>query len=112
MPRLVDARHVRDFVLWLRFSDGTQGEVDLAGELNGPVFEPLKDPAYFRSLRWILTFTRSSGRTALIWHRSFCTNTSTVPSAVQPFELVDFVLTPFGPAPSISHDHAKGLVHL
>jgi hypothetical protein len=48
MPRLLEARYVRDFVLWLRFSDGTQGEVDLARELDGPVFEPLRDPAYFR----------------------------------------------------------------
>jgi hypothetical protein len=48
MPRLLEARHVRDFVLWLRFSDGTQGEVDLAGELEGPIFEPLKDREYFR----------------------------------------------------------------
>ena len=49
MPRLVEARYARDFVLWLRFSDGTSGEVDLAGELHGPIFEPLRDPAYFRS---------------------------------------------------------------
>jgi hypothetical protein len=48
MPRLLEARYIRDFVVWLRFSDGTRGEVDLAGELNGPVFEPLRDPAYFR----------------------------------------------------------------
>jgi hypothetical protein len=48
MPRLLEARYVRDFVVWLRFSDGTRGEVDLAGELEGPVFEPLRDPAYFR----------------------------------------------------------------
>jgi len=49
MPRLVEARYVRDFVIWLRWSDGSQGEVDLAGELHGPVFEPLRDPVYFRS---------------------------------------------------------------
>jgi hypothetical protein len=48
MPRLLEARYVRDFVLWLRFSDGARGEVDLAGELDGPVFEPLRDLAYFR----------------------------------------------------------------
>jgi hypothetical protein len=48
MPRLLEARYVRGFVVWLHFSDGTQGEVDLAGELHGPVFEPLRDPAYFR----------------------------------------------------------------
>jgi hypothetical protein len=48
MPRLIAARHVRDFVVWRRFSDGAEGEVDLAGELDGPIFEPLRDPAYFR----------------------------------------------------------------
>jgi hypothetical protein len=49
MPRLVAARYVRDFVIWLRFSDGVEGEVDLAGDLDGPVFEPLHDTDYFRS---------------------------------------------------------------
>jgi hypothetical protein len=29
MPRLVEARYVRDYVLHLRFSDGQEGEVDL-----------------------------------------------------------------------------------
>ena len=48
MPRLVEARYLRDFVIWLRFSDGVKGEVDLAGELEGPVFEPLRDASYFR----------------------------------------------------------------
>ena len=49
MPRLVEARYVRDFVIWVRFSDGHEGEVDRAGELDGPIFEPLHDPAYFGS---------------------------------------------------------------
>ena len=48
MPRLVEVRWVRDFILWVRFSDGSEGEADLSGELDGPVFEPLRDPAYFR----------------------------------------------------------------
>jgi hypothetical protein len=34
--------------LWLSFTDGTQAEVDIRPLLDGgPVFEPLKDPAYF-----------------------------------------------------------------
>ena len=33
--------------MWLRFEDGTSGEVDLSRELLGPVFEPLHDPEYF-----------------------------------------------------------------
>jgi hypothetical protein len=49
---LVEARHVRDFVLWLRFSDGSEGEVDLASDLDGPVFEPLHERSYFASF-WL-----------------------------------------------------------
>ena len=48
MVDVVEARHVRDFTLWLKFEDGTEGEVDLSGELRGPVFEPLRDLEYFR----------------------------------------------------------------
>jgi Protein of unknown function (DUF2442) len=47
----VDARHVRDSVVWLKFADGTDGEVDLSSELWGPVFEPLRDLSYFRQFR-------------------------------------------------------------
>jgi hypothetical protein len=48
---VVEARYVRDYVVWVRFQDGTEGEVDLAGELWGPVFEPLKDPKTFRNFK-------------------------------------------------------------
>lgn len=33
--------------LELRFSDGALRRVDLLPELNGPIFEPLRDPTYF-----------------------------------------------------------------
>lgn len=33
--------------LFLRFNNGAAGEVDLAAELEGEVFEPLRDPALF-----------------------------------------------------------------
>lgn len=45
---VVEARYIRDYVIWLRFADGTEGEVDLGGELWGVVFEPLKDVQVFR----------------------------------------------------------------
>ena len=51
MVRLVEARYVRDYVIWLRFSDGLAGEVDLRDELDGPVFEPLRDIAFFQCVR-------------------------------------------------------------
>ncbi len=39
IPYVEEARLVADFVLWLRFSDGATGEVDLRNELHGEVFE-------------------------------------------------------------------------
>ena len=46
---VVEAHYVRDYVVWLRFSDGVSGEVDLAGELEGEVFGPLRDVDRFKS---------------------------------------------------------------
>ncbi len=45
---VIEARYVRDYVVWLRCRDGVAGEVDLQSVLVGPVFEPLKDMATFR----------------------------------------------------------------
>ncbi|MBI2986112.1 MAG: DUF2442 domain-containing protein [Deltaproteobacteria bacterium] len=46
--RLIDAKYVRDFVVWVKFSDGVEGEVDLREELSGPVFEPLRNVDLFK----------------------------------------------------------------
>jgi hypothetical protein len=51
MLDVTDARYVRDYVIWLRFEDATEGEVDLKAELYGPVFEPLRDVSYFKSFK-------------------------------------------------------------
>jgi len=48
-PHLIDARPVGGHRLWLRYDDGRQGEIDLADELSGPVFEPLRDLEFFRT---------------------------------------------------------------
>ena len=48
---IVEARYVSQYTVWLRFEDGTQGEVDLSAELYGPLFEPLKDQAFFSQVR-------------------------------------------------------------
>jgi len=50
-PHLLEARYRRDYVLWLRFNDGTVGEIDLADELWGEMFAPLKDVEQFRRFR-------------------------------------------------------------
>ena len=51
MARLVAARHDSGYRVWLKFSDGLEGVLDLADELHGEVFEPLRDVDYFRRLR-------------------------------------------------------------
>lgn len=43
------AVYVSEYKLWLEFNDGSKGEVDLSGVLSGAIFEPLKDPSFFRS---------------------------------------------------------------
>lgn len=45
---VVEAKHIEGHRVYLRFNDGTDGEVDLAKSLDGPVFEPLRDVEYFR----------------------------------------------------------------
>jgi len=47
MLHIKSARHISDFVLWIAFDDGTDGEINLDGALIGPVFEPLKDVTEF-----------------------------------------------------------------
>ena len=47
IPHVIEAKHLEAHRVWLRFNDGTCGEVDLCDELDGPVFEPLKDVVFF-----------------------------------------------------------------
>ena len=48
LPAVVRAEYVKDFVLDIRFSDGTQKLIDVSQWFNGPVFEPLRKKAYFK----------------------------------------------------------------
>ena len=46
-----EAKYLHDFVLWLRFNDGAEGEIDLKNELEGEMFAPLKDKRAFCRFR-------------------------------------------------------------
>ena len=46
---VVDAHYERDYILRLKFNDGAEGLVNLADQLYGEMFEPLKDLNKFRS---------------------------------------------------------------
>lgn len=48
LSHVVEARYITGYTVWLRFSDGAEGDIDLVSELHGPVFEPLKNVDVFR----------------------------------------------------------------
>ena len=50
MLHIKSAKYVADYKIWVAFDDGTSGEIDLDGVLNGPVFEPLKEITVFRKV--------------------------------------------------------------
>jgi hypothetical protein len=47
IPHVIEAKHLGGHRVWLRFDDGDSGELDLLDELEGPVFEPLRDVEFF-----------------------------------------------------------------
>jgi hypothetical protein len=50
LARIIAVEPLEGFRLRLTFTDGLVREVDLSGDLWGPMAEPLQDPAYFRQV--------------------------------------------------------------
>jgi Protein of unknown function (DUF2442) len=48
LPSVVNAVYRGDYRIHLAFQDGREKTIDFASWLRGPVFEPLKDVAYFQ----------------------------------------------------------------
>lgn len=49
LPMVVNAEHRGGFRISLTFNDGCKKTVDFEQWLHGPIFEPVRDPEYFRS---------------------------------------------------------------
>jgi hypothetical protein len=45
--RVVESQVIGPHALRVRFNNGDVKEIDLANELDGPIFEPLRDPSFF-----------------------------------------------------------------
>lgn len=58
---VVDAEYERDYVSHLKFNDGAEGFVDLANELYGEMFEPLRDQDRFKA------FTLDPELNRIVW---------------------------------------------
>jgi len=50
MLRVTQVKYIDNYSLWICFDDGTDGVVDLRDHLNGPMFEPLRDIAFFKQV--------------------------------------------------------------
>jgi hypothetical protein len=48
LPSVIRAQYRGGYRIHLTFSDGTEKTIDFRQWLDGPVFEPLKDPEYFQ----------------------------------------------------------------
>ena len=48
LPQVTGARYIGDFIVSIRFDDGTEKRIDVSRWFKGPVFEPLKDPKFFK----------------------------------------------------------------
>ncbi|MBI3579827.1 MAG: DUF2442 domain-containing protein [Ignavibacteriales bacterium] len=51
IPKIIDAHYVDNYIVWIKFDDGLEGEVDLKTELWGTIFEPLKNKEMFKRFR-------------------------------------------------------------
>ena len=47
MPYVISVLALDNYRLEVAFDDGTRGVISVADHLFGPVFEPLRDPAFF-----------------------------------------------------------------
>jgi hypothetical protein len=45
---VINAKHLKDYQILVEFNDGTSVVADLERSLEGTVFEPLKDPVFFK----------------------------------------------------------------
>ena len=70
MLHIKSVKYLSDYKIWIAFDDGTEGQIDLQGQLHGPVFDALKDKAVLRKSPSIQSLQPSFGPMAPTWHRN------------------------------------------
>ena len=51
IPRPVEVKALQNFRIWLRYDDGTEGEVDPSDIAGRGVFKAWNEPAFFNAVR-------------------------------------------------------------
>jgi len=71
LPSVTKAKYVRDFLIEVKFNDGTKKVIDFEPWLTGPIFRPLKGKAYFK--RFFIDGPTIAGQTAPTSLQKRCT---------------------------------------
>jgi hypothetical protein len=50
MPKLLEVRPLSQFMLWVRYEDGAEGEVNLTDLAGRGVFKSWEEPGFFQSV--------------------------------------------------------------
>lgn len=50
MVEIIEAEYVIDYILKLKFNNGSSGTIDLEEHIWGPAFKPLKDKDFFKKV--------------------------------------------------------------
>lgn len=48
LPSVTKAKYVRDYLIEVKFNDGTKKVIDFGPWLTGPIFRPLRSKPYFK----------------------------------------------------------------
>jgi hypothetical protein len=48
LPSVTKAKYVNDYLIEVKFNDGTKKIIDFKSWLSGPVFKPLRNKDYFK----------------------------------------------------------------
>jgi hypothetical protein len=48
LPSVTKAKYIRDYLVEVKFNDGTKKVIDFEPWLTGPIFKPLKNKDYFK----------------------------------------------------------------
>jgi hypothetical protein len=48
LPAVTKAKYVKDYLIEVKFNDGTKKVIDFEPWLAGPIFRPLKSKVYFK----------------------------------------------------------------
>jgi len=50
--RVIEAKYIKDYRIWLKFNNGKSGEVDLVKKISwGEIFQPLQNIEYFKNFK-------------------------------------------------------------